>query len=63
MIVMDKKLTSPKKSGTAFLPARGAKAKPEPMADKGFFDRLVKKASRPTAKPDGKTSASLSGGD
>ena len=45
------------------LAAKPAKGKKEPVADKGFFDRLVKKASQPTAKPDGKTSASPSDGD
>ena len=60
---MDKKLTPNQKSHAAFLPGASKKNKPEPVADKGFFDRLIKKASRPTGKPDGKTSASPSDGD
>ncbi len=60
---MDKKPASQKKSGANFLPTPAPKAKPEPVADKGFFDRLIKRASRPTGKPDGKTSASQSDGD
>ena len=56
----NKRTPEKKTSGANFLPAKGKKAKPEPVADKGFFDSLVKRASQPTGKPDGKTSASQS---
>ena len=55
------------KSNANFMPMRSApKAKPdpeEPVADKDFFDRLIKKASRKAAKPDGKTSESPTDAD
>jgi hypothetical protein len=45
------------------LSKKPTKDKKEPVADKAFFERLVKRASQPIAKPDGKTLGSQNAAD